>query len=182
MGILEINLISLSLSLIIGFFSNAILNGALGFLRDNASMFNRYNLFQVMLPTYLFTTSLLSLMFNNTHLLARVIHFASLVYFAFILFSINTGIIKRKRLNRYKIYLRQEIIDPWISGLNLINARCSINLYVVGSDIKGEVIITLLNGETIPEESITQLRNQLSSKNISLHIRNSPIPRNAKFG
>lgn len=181
MGALEINIISISLSLVVGYVVNAIVNGALGFLKDSASMFNKYNLFQIMLPTYLFSTSLLSIIFNWADWFPQIIHAVSLLYFALILFHINSRIIARKRLNHLKDKFRIELLEPWIKQMNLKQPRYSLNFYLVGNNIHGEVILTLLHGEELPEESIVLFRKHLSTKNISLHVRKNPVPRNTNF-
>lgn len=161
--------ISLFLSLLFGFIYSSIVSGVLGFIKDKITILNRLVIFQVMLPTFLICSSILSILFRIQGILNIFIHIFTFVYLIFFLNKFNVEIQKKKQIKLHEDLILKEIIDPWLENVNLKGTHVSFNLYFIGKQITGNVSI-LCNGHNIDDDQINKLRNELRLKNIVLHI------------
>ncbi|PPA86541.1 hypothetical protein C4A75_04740 [Brevibacillus laterosporus] len=169
MNMVVITVISLSLSLLSGFIYASLVSGALGIIKDKITLFNKFVLLHVIIPTFLISTSLLSIIFHIQGLFNTLIHIFTIVYLIYFLNKFNLEIQKKKRLRMYEDVLLDEIINPWLETVNLKETHVSFNLYFIGKQITGNVSI-LCNGYSIDDEQVDILRNELRQKSIVLHV------------
>lgn len=173
---MEVTLISIFLSLILGFFVNAILNHGFSFLRDEKSFFNKYILFQVILPSFLILYTLLSIIYKLNGVVVETIQGLTLFYLSIILIWYNSRVIKKRKLKAIKQQINDVLIIPWLEQIGFPNANYSTNLYFLNSNIRGEVII-FISADKIKIDQINNLKGKLSERKISLHFRNSNLPK-----
>jgi hypothetical protein len=176
MSILGIAILSFFSSLLFGYFVNAVLNNGFGFLKDNEFFINKYNFFQVILPSFLILFSILCIIFDFNGLFPRVVQLLFTVYVSVILFWYNRNRNNKRKLNRIKDTIIKEIIIPWKIQTGLENEEFSLNVYFFNKRIKGEVVF-FMNPKINDSQQVLELKNKLIATNISLVFRERGKPK-----
>lgn len=180
MGIFGVAFLSIALSLLIGFSANMILNNSFSFLRDDEPFLNRYNIFRVIVPSFLLSFSLISITLNLNSIVPKIIQSLMVVYLGIILSWYNRSRKNKRKLAKIKLNIIESVIEPWKRKSLPEDINYSLNLYYLNKIINGEVTFNTSRSQ-LKLEAIEELKTNLSKYNIKVNFRENKNPILYKF-
>ncbi|KOY16712.1 hypothetical protein [Paenibacillus xylanivorans] len=180
MGVIGLAFLSIAFSLLIGFSANKILNNSFGFLRDDEPFLSRYNIFRIIVPSFLLSFSLISIFLHLNSTISKIVQVLMVVYIGVILSWYNRIRNNKRRLAKIRLIIVESVIEPWKRNFLTEDTNYFLNLYYLNKKINGEVTFNTSRSQLKPD-AIEEIKTNLSKYNIKVNFREKKNPSLYKF-